>query len=696
MPVAAITLISGDWKFSPGFCYLNGFAVGLGLMVSVHTLMWISIHKYISITRPFSRAITRRRIGYMIAACWIWAVMYNLTPIMGLTEMVYKRGASQCGPIVPETLLQKIHSYANTFFNLILPISVMSYCYYNVFAEVKRHLVRMRDSSNLDFRNTVLQQQKISLTLFIVLACFIICWIPYIFYSMFLVIGGKNKVNIIFNPIAYLFGYMNSACNPIIYAFRSPSFRSGYKDILCCRKRVPGARKFKNWNTPNRHNPSDILGTFRERRHPYGNRVVIGPEHEETPRTKNLKYKKVVLDREGTPQGLAMTSSAPKYDMGIAMTKNTLDQEEFFRRSNRQRAVEQAAYSEGCIYAYTTHQKTCLHSPLRTRHQSEQTGKQRRIPDIQLTLTGNENQRPAFLCPPVNHARDMDEVIPNSPTTPKKSLIQNFASDVLEENICLFAEPLEELERDGVDMNILGKHLLSSKKNPDEIRSWSSEALLDTEKGRSEDTLDMTSVSASNPNLTEYLGGGDDNKAEQIGSAPFLGVEGSKVRCNSYQEVLCVHSDSNLVGPKKTISADDIDTGQNMEGNVRPMPFRDRGYTDGGTRWNNRKTSRHHLMWQASVEGLTGSPLDSKSKRHCQMSKQKTCHVRQVDIGQFSKEEQGRGPKKANEGNFLGFASLLTTVRRSFSDFFLVEPTSDNEDKKKSPNVIPNSCATVI
>ena len=26
---------------------------------------------------------------------------------------------------------------------------------------------------------------------------------------------------------------MNSACNPIIYAWRSPSFREGYKEILC-------------------------------------------------------------------------------------------------------------------------------------------------------------------------------------------------------------------------------------------------------------------------------------------------------------------------------------------------------------------------------------------------------------------------------------------------------------------------------
>lgn len=30
-----------------------------------------------------------------------------------------------------------------------------------------------------------------------------------------------------------MFLYLSSMCNPIIYAFRSPAFREGYKEILC-------------------------------------------------------------------------------------------------------------------------------------------------------------------------------------------------------------------------------------------------------------------------------------------------------------------------------------------------------------------------------------------------------------------------------------------------------------------------------
>lgn len=55
MPVSLVTILEGDWIFSDTLCKLNGFTMALFLICSIHTLMYISIHKYISITRPFSR-----------------------------------------------------------------------------------------------------------------------------------------------------------------------------------------------------------------------------------------------------------------------------------------------------------------------------------------------------------------------------------------------------------------------------------------------------------------------------------------------------------------------------------------------------------------------------------------------------------------------------------------------------------------
>lgn len=55
----------------------------------------------------------------------------------------FKTGASQCGPPPPKKGLQYIHAGLNTTVNLVIPLVVMSYCYYKIFKEVKDHLSRL-------------------------------------------------------------------------------------------------------------------------------------------------------------------------------------------------------------------------------------------------------------------------------------------------------------------------------------------------------------------------------------------------------------------------------------------------------------------------------------------------------------------------------------------------------------------------
>ncbi|KAF8764867.1 trace amine-associated receptor 1-like [Argiope bruennichi] len=234
MPVSLITIIEGRWVFGDALCKLNGFTMALFLICSIHTLMYISVHKYISITRPFSRAMTQRRIKLMILASWLWALFCATGPLVGWNTNVYKKGSSQCGPAYPKGLAAMSHSALITTSNYIIPLSVMTFCYSKIFREIHVHMKRIRETSNIDLENSVAQQKKVATTLFLVLACFLLCWTPYLLYSNAAVfVKDKSKLPPILNPLAYWCGYFNSACNPIIYAFRSPSFRKGYKEIMC-------------------------------------------------------------------------------------------------------------------------------------------------------------------------------------------------------------------------------------------------------------------------------------------------------------------------------------------------------------------------------------------------------------------------------------------------------------------------------
>ncbi|XP_060082605.1 beta-1 adrenergic receptor-like isoform X2 [Ylistrum balloti] len=233
-PFSLATLIAQDWILGPSLCTINSFLNATCFITSIHTLMHISIHKYMSITRPLTR-ITKCKILVMIFAAWGWGVVCAALTTVILSHAEFKEGTMQCGPAYPVLTTKSLlfHIIIQTS-NIFLPLFIMIYAYSRMFGEIREHMQRMDENTAMDRAQIYSQQRRVTITLFIVLACFVLCWIPYCVYANYVTFEpDKTKFPPYLNAIAYCFGYMNSACNPIIYAWRSPSFREGYKEILC-------------------------------------------------------------------------------------------------------------------------------------------------------------------------------------------------------------------------------------------------------------------------------------------------------------------------------------------------------------------------------------------------------------------------------------------------------------------------------
>jgi hypothetical protein len=56
--------------------------------------------------------------------------------------IVYKKGATQCGPIIPCSPSQKIHSLINTLMNFLVPLIIMSFCNFKISRAVTKHIER--------------------------------------------------------------------------------------------------------------------------------------------------------------------------------------------------------------------------------------------------------------------------------------------------------------------------------------------------------------------------------------------------------------------------------------------------------------------------------------------------------------------------------------------------------------------------
>ena len=213
VPFSVGTMIKNGWivdegstmyNFSCGFnTWMNSFCI----TTSIHTLMYISIHKYFSIVKPLGTPLKLRTILMMMAAAWVWAFLNSFLVVTQFgTE--YKVGASQCGPKYPASLQAYIVHIEFQATTLVIPFVIMLFCYGRMFKAIKEHTDRMKANTTVEADVILLQQKKVTITMFIVLAGFFFtAFLPYVVYA-FYVAGVRQSArnhgqypDILFNPL---------------------------------------------------------------------------------------------------------------------------------------------------------------------------------------------------------------------------------------------------------------------------------------------------------------------------------------------------------------------------------------------------------------------------------------------------------------------------------------------------------------
>ena len=245
MPFAIVTAVTQDWIFSNAVCQLNGFLNVFFLLTSILTLTAISVHKYIGVVQPTKKKIfTRKRTIFAVLWVWLQALLTALTPILGWNSYEHIPGRTQCSVKVPRD--NKLSELTNCLFiivcGFVIPLGIMSFSYLKIFQTVKIHTKRVRSHSFGEEQSAFLNERRITITLFIILAVFLACWTPFSVLTIYATLAGSELPKY-FSVAAYWLGFLNSAMNPVIYALRTKEFRQGYRQIFgilmpCCFSRV--------------------------------------------------------------------------------------------------------------------------------------------------------------------------------------------------------------------------------------------------------------------------------------------------------------------------------------------------------------------------------------------------------------------------------------------------------------------------
>ena len=244
------------WKHGEIMCEAWITIYLITVPTSILTLLAVSVDRYKSLKDPLNRFrrfrfMTRKRAVIVISVIWLYSLIFALIPVMGwraFKEFVYE---GVC--YFPFT---EIYSTLSSCLNFIIPLLVTCGIYVKIYLIARSQSSTFDKEISLQMRTTEAcsrqtrstEEKKIYLkniraakTISIFVAVFFFCWVPHSFISITanLCQSCRAKIPNEVRVLVLMFGYLNSALNPFLFAFRNKRFKAAYSALLRTMKARP-------------------------------------------------------------------------------------------------------------------------------------------------------------------------------------------------------------------------------------------------------------------------------------------------------------------------------------------------------------------------------------------------------------------------------------------------------------------------
>ena len=183
-------------------------------VASILNLTAVSVCRYIQVAKPYKyiEIVTKRRVITAIVTIWLFSITTALLKgVIPRNTWFYQPG----------------YQLLVFFTSFVLPLTGISYCYFNVFREVSRHQRQILGGQPLPKCAGLPADIKAIRTILIVILMFVICWCP--FFVVVLANGFcKCVTNIYLISFVKIMHYSSSALNPIIYVWHNRGYRKAF------------------------------------------------------------------------------------------------------------------------------------------------------------------------------------------------------------------------------------------------------------------------------------------------------------------------------------------------------------------------------------------------------------------------------------------------------------------------------------
>ncbi|XP_035237232.1 adenosine receptor A3-like [Anguilla anguilla] len=192
---------------------------------SVLSLLAIATYRYLCVHIPlrYKRMVSQQRSWVAVATCWLLACVLGFTPLLGWHKPMTEK---QYGYRFMDVMDMSYLIYFRFFGCILAPLVVMALLYARVFWTIHKRLQESAASGS-EHGTYYLKERNLALSLGLVLALYAVCWLPLHIMNCISYYGGEDLTF----DVGVLLSYVNSAANPLVYAFRIRKFQKAYLEI---------------------------------------------------------------------------------------------------------------------------------------------------------------------------------------------------------------------------------------------------------------------------------------------------------------------------------------------------------------------------------------------------------------------------------------------------------------------------------
>nr|XP_058944910.1 histamine H2 receptor-like [Pocillopora verrucosa] len=250
--------LDGAWNHGRAFGIVSLVVYQSTIPISTFSLLTISVDRYKTLSDPLSRFkksqfMTQTRARIVIAIIWLYCPLWPLYSLMCWREEGEADDDGIC--ILSYT---KNFIFIWSFLNVILPLMITCFFYVLIYRIAVKNNRSTKRGTFPSMRQPFKDEKKVYLrnvkaaktTSKFVLAVFF-CWQPYFYFVIAGVIDGENWEPFPYEvyPVLLMFGYLNSALNPFLFAFSNKSFKAVYKKRKPAVKRAKPCTLFPRFST---------------------------------------------------------------------------------------------------------------------------------------------------------------------------------------------------------------------------------------------------------------------------------------------------------------------------------------------------------------------------------------------------------------------------------------------------------------